>query len=335
MSWGRNPLITPEAYKAATKASAEAQFAEQGAAGKFVLPIKERQIISDWILTDSPVFDYAQDVTAETKGAGTIEFKFRIHETKWFKKTKKGDEDLTRGDIRIDRQTINWNVPYVAGTDLTASDIARGVPNLLADTMNDDVIDYFNNVAAALFAALVDDAHANKAKLATALTEQAIGALAAGADTEAIRAHRRKLIVAIGKFIRANSLDRSSVITTLDPELFALYADAGMIGDRANRSFIMGDVEIGMMGGYKVRSGEVWIPETVTGMTKGKIYAYMGTGDVGAVAVDIIALNYGKKENTNDLETYVEIQDSVGTIDWVSKFKKAKGGIITDIAVAA
>lgn len=208
---------------------------------------------------------------------------------------------------------------------MSAYDIKRGTPNVLAERMTVASVKFLQSSIKAGFKALVDKA------LAGTHSKASIAALPATITHDALTAHKLALVQAVTKFITANEIDAADVVITLSALEFDALAEQGLVGDRATVTYAGGQYSVGTIGGYKVQSGSMFLPETDGASTGAKnVLAFVGTSKVALHAVDFVAANAGKLGLSNDEGTYLEMADIFGALDYEANFGKAQMLVITE-----
>ena len=65
------------------------------------------------------------------------------------------------------------------------------------------------------------------------------------------------------KLQESAEIEAMDVIITIDSIKFNKLALSGMIGDRTSQTFAGGKFSVGEIGGYRIQSGEIFLPKTV------------------------------------------------------------------------
>lgn len=316
--------ITRTALTEQAKKLVEAQFAKSGASTKFVLPNEELAILTEMLNQTNPLSVYTQ-VAIAAMGAGSVEVKYDVYNDNWAIKTVKGSKPAGGDDVIIANEIFKWNLPNVKEEAMSQYDINRGTPNVLAERMSVSSVKFLQASIKAGFKALVEKA------LAGTKSKASVAALGSTVTHDALTAHKLAIVQEITKFIVANEIDPSDVVATLAPLEFDALAEQGLIGDRATVTFAGGQYSVGTIGGYKVQSGSMFLPEDDGASTGAKkVLAFVGTSKVALHAVDFVAANAGKLGLSNDQGTYLEMADIFGALDYEAHFGKAQMLVITE-----
>lgn len=295
---------------------------------KYVLPNEDLGIITEMLNEENPLAVYS-GVTISGQGSATVEVKYDIYNDNWKAKDHLGSaEGKDIANTIIDDEVFKWNKPFTKEEGVSKFDERRGFPETLSSRMNVSMIKFLQNSIKNGFQVFVDKAAADS-------SVASVGALDI-ASRDKLTEFKIKLIQEITKFAIANEIDASEVFATIDPLTFDALAEQGMIGDRASKTYAGGQYSVGMLGGYRVQSGSMFLPEHVTGKTAaGKVLAFVGTSKVGLHLVDVVASNLYEVGGSNDKATYLEIADIAGALDYKGKFGKTQSLIITDVAPAS
>lgn len=133
---------------------------------------------------------------------------------------------------------------------------------------------------------------------------------------------------AIRKFIEKNEFSADEITVTVSQEALDLLAEARLLGDQVKVQFDGGAYTIAQFGNYSIQAGSF--------MTLGKFgatgsetdfVALIGTNKAGFHQVETLAMNIRPLGASNDKQTYLEMAEIVGVMDYKgkAKFQKADG----------
>ncbi len=308
--------ITFEKLITATKASAEA-IAAATKTGKFVLPIAELGIITEMLNENNPLSAYT-GVTVSSLNSGSVDVKYDVYNDNWKVKGKPGSDVNGGDDVVIETDNFKWNKPQTKEERMTAFDLKKGTPAVLGSRMAVSGKKFLQASIKEGFKELVAKNIAD-----SSVTEiEAIDIT----SLDKIREWKITFLNAVTNFVVINEISREEVTITVAPMLFDALAEQGLIGDRATATFAGGQYSVGSLGGYRIQSGEIYLPALAG--TK-ELFAVVGTTKSALHAVDYIAANGGELGISNDQATYLEICDIFGALDYKGKFGKVQSMIIT------
>lgn len=316
--------ITRTALTDKAKTLVQAQFAKGNGSDKFILPNEELGIITEMLNQTNPLAVYT-GVSIAAAGYGSVEVKYDVYNDNWAVKSVKGSKAAGGDDVQITSEIFKWNLPNVKEEAMSAFDLAKGTPNVLAQRMTEASIKFLQNSIKNGFTELV------KAALAGTKSKASVAALGTTVTHDALTAHKLAIIQEVTKFIVANEIDPSEVVITLAPLEFDALAEQGLIGDRATQTFAGGQYSVGTIGGYKVQSGSMFLPANDGASTGAKnVIAFVGTSKVALHSVDFVAANAGKLGLSNDQGTYLEMADIFGVMGYEAQFGKPQMLVITE-----
>lgn len=324
--------ISKEAYTADTKAVVKATFAQKTktTTDKFILPNRELGIVTEMLNRDNPLAPYIMVDIADST-AGSVEVKYDVYNDNWKIKDSKGGSQNGGADVIIDNEIFKWNKPFEKEESVEAGDLKRGVPNTLASRMNTASIKFIQRSIKDAFKEFVD-----KAVLAESTAVAAIDFTTRDKLTQS----KITLLQAVAKFARENEINKGDLVITLSDDAFEALAEQGMIGNRTEKTYAGGTFSVGVMSGYRVQGGGMYLPATATSSKSGsaktsEVVAFIGTDKVGLHAIDFEAANYGKLGLTNDLGTYLQMSDIYGSLDYKGKFGKSQSFVLTQASILA
>lgn len=262
-------------------------FTGTAASKDVILGNEEKQILSDHMNMNSPLDAYTRDVQVSAAGAGSITIKWDGDANAFKAKDFVGNKEFA--GVKQNTKVIEWNTPMVKEEAMTKFDLKKGALNTLMLRMDK---------SAKLFVQ-----KSIREGLALVGTPEKTGAAlpSSGTVVENAQAARAVVIAKATAFLLETQYTRDLVTITLTAELFDTLADGGLIGNRAMETFAGGQYSVGTLGGYRVQSGEVFMPTGVDFI--------IGTSDSMVHAVDPVAVNSGTIGISSDIGTYIEMAD--------------------------
>lgn len=278
---------------------------------KFALPSQQLALLSDKLNQNNPLAFFSSALQVVSTGVGSVELKW-TDESAFSVKDVYGEG--TFNDVNILRETLYWNKPAKIAEAMSAYDLAKGTPNVLAERLWKHTVRFSQMSIKKGFEQLIQkDVAAVKLAAADASLKSAVEK---GAD------FLLKLTNAAVKMINDHELSKEDVTIIIDPLKFNELAFAGLLGNRVDQTFAGGQYSVTTVGGFRIISAEMFMPtvatiklnaggdkiEATTGGTD-KAIAFIGTSDSLVHNMQIVAANTGAIGITNDLGTYLEVAD--------------------------
>lgn len=280
--------------------------ADGSATIKFQLPVQARQFLAENLNKNNPLAFFTKDITAESSGSGSVELTYSNYADQWVEKAAYGQQG-NFNDVDLTSEFFKWNKPLVLQEALKAHDVKRGIPNVLATRLSFNLIKYIQKSIKHGFEVFGNGlGKAQKFETYTPATTgstQDKGAVLLLALTQAAT-----------KLITAAEVAKETVTIVINPLAFDELAFAGLIGNRTEQTFAGGQYSVGIAGGYRIASGEMFLPDqidtsaTATAANK-DLVAIIGTSDSFLHSTDVIAANIDRLIPSNDNGSYIEVAD--------------------------
>lgn len=308
--------ITFDKLVAGTKASAKAVFAATKT-DKYVLPVADLDMITEMMNENNPLSFYTSGVKVTSMNSGSVDVEFDVYNDNFKKKTTKGSATDGGDDVIIETQNIKWNTPLTKEESMSAYDIKRGAPEVLGSRMANSAKKFIQASIKNGFKAIVAHNKADASEVSIAPIDIT--------SLDKLREYKISLIQKVTLWSLTNEIPKEETGITLEPTLFDALAEQGMIGDRATATYAGGQYSVGTMGGYKVQSGEIFLPAKDSAAQDAKdLFAVVGTTKTALHAIEYVAANLGALGNSNDQGTYLELCDIFGALDYNDKFGKTQ-----------
>lgn len=258
-----------------------------GASTNVELNVEQIKILRDYMNMNSPLAAYTSGIEVSNSGAGSLEILLDGDANAFVDKDFLGDGSFK--GVKQRKLLLSWNKPVAKSEAMTKFDLKKGAVNTLMHRM-DKSAKLFVQKSIREALALI----ATPIKTGAALPSS-------GSVVENAQAARKVVIEKATAFLKETQYTRDLVTLTLSPELFDTLADGGLVGNRAAETFAGGQYSIGTLGGYKVQSGEVFMPVGVDFI--------IGTNNSMVHSVDAVAVNAGRLGISSDEGTYIEMAD--------------------------
>lgn len=312
-----------------TLASAKLLFVKQGAT-TWTGDTEFLGRISDEVNFNNPLLAYTSGVNVTESGYTSVTVEYEIEGDHWSAKDKKGSSAFDAiADVEFDSEVFKWNKPVKFEEAIAAFDIKKGRQiDVLAARMTKAGQRFTKLSVKKAFAGLVKKAIVDGAKgeldlaKATGETTQEHGQRV-GAELKAL----------VRTFLETNEFNEDEVTLTISGALLDILAEARLLGDQVKVQFDGGAYTIADFGGYKVQAGSFMTNgkyNTTTGAVDAAAGAdflvLIGTARAGLHQVDTIAANIAKMGASNDQQTYLEMTDIFGVMDYKGKLPAGFGG---------
>lgn len=349
------------------------QFAGDAKSDNVSLGHEGRIVIENIMNMNNPMLAYTRGLQVKDKNAAATTFKWDGDQNKLFAKTGLGNSKYY--GVKEQRKTVYWNEPLIKPEGMTAYDLRFGAMNTLALRMEktakkflqDRIKDAFavmSGGTAATYDAngMVTDSrtHAVKATATVATTTNGINhrkvvnktvsdmITGAAAVTATVQEQgmllKREIVKAATAFKNRTQYTKDMFTITLPDVMMDLLADAKMLGNAVEQTFVGGSYTVAKVGGYTVQGGEIFFGGDVVPVGGGTLNIdgrfIIGANNSMIWKSAVIAANAGKIDLTNDNGTYIELADMldkspIKAIDHNDEQMKQNVNIIEVIDIAA
>lgn len=287
----------------------------------FQLPKKELGFFSDKIYQGNPLAFYAERLRFEPLGNGAVEIFTNVYGTGWKAKDKIGAGDFS--PVEFKSEIHKWNAPDVIQEAMTKYDLNRGATLVLAERAAIYSEEYLQEAIKLGFKTMMNGAleaktiaGADLAKVHTIITPSLVSSTdivndATKLQNQIVSAATKYIANVRSKGIGFTGYSRSDILITLTPEVMDNLVLAGKVGNYTEQVFSGGRFIMGTIGGYRVQSGEFFLPlEAQASGTQGvagtKLFGIISTNDTMLFNIDMVAMNVERLAPSNDIGSYVE-----------------------------
>ncbi|WP_412031265.1 hypothetical protein [Metamycoplasma buccale] len=282
------------------KSYLNALFAGKGKTGAtaYQLSNDELKEINSFLVKDSLIGTLGTDLAVSETSTSNVVILKNIGQG-WNEKTGPGmNGNYEKG--RYATETFNWNAPYFQAVGFTEADKKMKVPQAAAIKLEKASVDYNNAFEAESWKKLethlktADSKKITKDLLDKTITDKEVYEIVIGLGT-ALMQHKND-------DDGIDKIPKDKIIIHVKPEVFDRISLAGLVGNRAEISFVGGQYSIGIVGGYKI-IGNPYLDN---------MQAMAGATFSALSMISVNAANIDRLAPTNDIGLYYEAMSLFG-----------------------